>query len=213
MAKIIGLPKLSPTMEEGTLVAWNKQEGDAVDVDDLLAEVETDKATMEFRSFDKGVLLKILAPVGSTLAPDKPVAIIGQAGEDISALIAKAGGGAAEAKPAAKTKTESKSESETETEPETETETESETESEDRVRGRDRGRGPGALQSARSAHGSRAGRGSAQRGWQRASWARDQARSGGLAEGRCEDGCRKGERASQGCCGGRRVVGAVAGSE
>lgn len=100
MAKIIGLPKLSPTMEEGTLVAWNKQEGDAVDVDDLLAEVETDKATMEFRSFDKGVLLKILAPVGSTLAPDKPVAIIGQAGEDISALIAKAGGGAGEAKPA-----------------------------------------------------------------------------------------------------------------
>ena len=44
MAKIIGLPKLSPTMEEGTLVAWTKKEGDAVDVDDLLAEVETDKA-------------------------------------------------------------------------------------------------------------------------------------------------------------------------
>jgi pyruvate dehydrogenase E2 component (dihydrolipoamide acetyltransferase) len=65
MAKIIGLPKLSPTMEEGTLVAWIKQEGDAVDVDDLLAEVETDKATMEFRSFDKGVLLKILVPVGA----------------------------------------------------------------------------------------------------------------------------------------------------
>ena len=133
MAKIIGLPKLSPTMEEGTLVAWNKQEGDAVDVDDLLAEVETDKATMEFRSFDKGVLLKILAPVGSTLAPDKPVAIIGQAGEDISALIAKAGGGVAEAKPAAKTKTESKSESETETETESETETETETETGGRV--------------------------------------------------------------------------------
>lgn len=102
MAKIIGLPKLSPTMEEGTIVAWNKQEGDAVEVDDLLAEVETDKATMEFRSFDKGVLLKILAPVGSALAPDKPVAIIGQAGEDISALVAKAGGGPAPAAPAAK---------------------------------------------------------------------------------------------------------------
>ena len=64
MAKIIGLPKLSPTMEEGTLVAWTKNEGDEVDVDDLLAEVETDKATMEFRSFDKGVLLKILVPAG-----------------------------------------------------------------------------------------------------------------------------------------------------
>jgi pyruvate/2-oxoglutarate dehydrogenase complex dihydrolipoamide acyltransferase (E2) component len=108
MAKIIGLPKLSPTMEEGTLVAWMKQEGDAVDVDDLLAEVETDKATMEFRSFDKGVLLKILVPVGSTLAPDAPVAIIGQAGEDVSALIAKAGGGAAGAAPASKTESESK---------------------------------------------------------------------------------------------------------
>ena len=87
MAKIIGLPKLSPTMEEGTLVAWTKKEGDEVDVDDLLAEVETDKATMEFRSFDRGVLLKILVPEGETLEPDVPVAIIGKAGEDISDLL------------------------------------------------------------------------------------------------------------------------------
>ena len=89
MAKIIGLPKLSPTMEEGTLVAWTKKEGDEVDVDDLLAEVETDKATMEFRSFDRGVLLKILVPEGETLEPDVPVAIIGKAGEDISDLLAQ----------------------------------------------------------------------------------------------------------------------------
>jgi len=89
MAKIIGLPKLSPTMEEGTLVSWTKKEGDAVEVDDLLAEVETDKATMEFRSFDKGVLLKILVPEGETLEPDVPVAIIGKAGEDISELVAQ----------------------------------------------------------------------------------------------------------------------------
>ena len=88
MAKIIGLPKLSPTMEEGTLLEWTKKEGDAVEIDDLLAEVETDKATMEFRSFDKGVLLKILVPAGETLAPDTPVAIIGKAGEDISDLLA-----------------------------------------------------------------------------------------------------------------------------
>jgi pyruvate dehydrogenase E2 component (dihydrolipoamide acetyltransferase) len=94
MAKIIGLPKLSPTMEEGTLVAWAKNEGDAVEVDDLLAEVETDKATMEFRSFDKGVLLKILMPAGETLAADTPVAIIGEAGEDITELLAKVGSGA-----------------------------------------------------------------------------------------------------------------------
>ena len=96
MAKIIGLPKLSPTMEEGTLVAWIKKEGDKVEVDDLLAEVETDKATMEFRSFDRGVLLKILVPEGETLEPDVPVAIIGKAGEDISELIAEVEAGAAE---------------------------------------------------------------------------------------------------------------------
>lgn len=91
MAKIIGLPKLSPTMEEGTLVRWVKQEGDALEVDDLIAEIETDKATMEFRSFDRGVLLKQLAPEGATLAPDQPVAIIGAKGEDISALLKKVG--------------------------------------------------------------------------------------------------------------------------
>ncbi len=54
MAKILEMPKLSPTMEEGVLSAWHKKEGDAVAVDDLLAEVETDKATMEFRAFDAG---------------------------------------------------------------------------------------------------------------------------------------------------------------
>lgn len=96
MAKIIGLPKLSPTMEEGTLVRWAKKKGDTVEVDELLAEVETDKATMEFRSFDRGVLLEILIPEGETLKPDQPVAIIGQAGEDVSALLSGA-------KPAAST--------------------------------------------------------------------------------------------------------------
>ncbi len=99
MAKRIGLPKLSPTMEEGTIARWIKKEGDAVEIDDILAEVETDKATMEFRSFDKGVLLKILAPEGATLAPDAPVCILGQKGEDISALV----GGEAAAKVPAKT--------------------------------------------------------------------------------------------------------------
>ncbi|MDH5491122.1 MAG: 2-oxo acid dehydrogenase subunit E2 [Myxococcales bacterium] len=87
MAKIIGLPKLSPTMEEGTLIAWAKAEGDAVEIDDLLAEVETDKATMEFRSFDRGVLLKILVPEGAALAPGAPVAILGKAGEEIGPLL------------------------------------------------------------------------------------------------------------------------------
>jgi pyruvate dehydrogenase E2 component (dihydrolipoamide acetyltransferase) len=103
MAKIIGLPKLSPTMEEGTLVRWMKQEGDAVDVDELLAEVETDKATMEFRSFDRGVLLKILIAEGESAPPDAPVAIIGKAGEDIRELLAQlaSGASASQAAPAA----------------------------------------------------------------------------------------------------------------
>ena len=102
MAKIIGLPKLSPTMEEGTLVSWAKKEGDKIDVDDLLAEVETDKATMEFRSFDRGVLLKILVPEGVTLEAEVPVAIIGNEGEDISDLLAQleSGGSAEPAKEA-----------------------------------------------------------------------------------------------------------------
>src|SRR5580704_14432353 len=90
MAKILDMPKLSPTMEEGVLSAWHKKEGDAVAVDDLLAEVETDKATMEFRAFDAGTLLKLLVPAGSQVKLGQPVAILGAAGEDISALIGHA---------------------------------------------------------------------------------------------------------------------------
>jgi pyruvate dehydrogenase E2 component (dihydrolipoamide acetyltransferase) len=86
MAKIVDMPKLSPTMEEGQLTTWHKKEGDAVVIDDLLAEVETDKATMEFRSFDTGTILKILVPAGSIVKLGQPVAIIGKAGEDVSAL-------------------------------------------------------------------------------------------------------------------------------
>jgi pyruvate dehydrogenase E2 component (dihydrolipoamide acetyltransferase) len=92
MAKIVGLPKLSPTMEEGTLARWAKKEGDRIEVDELIAEIETDKATMEWRAFDRGVLLKILAPEGTVLEPEAPVAIVGEQGEDISALLASAGG-------------------------------------------------------------------------------------------------------------------------
>src|SRR5208282_2258014 len=89
MAKILEMPKLSPTMEEGVLAAWHKKEGDAVAIDDLLAEVETDKATMEFRAFDKGTLLKILVEPGAKVLLGQPVAIVGEAGEDTSALAAK----------------------------------------------------------------------------------------------------------------------------
>src|SRR5512135_668981 len=93
MAKILDMPKLSPTMEEGVLQTWHKKEGDAIEVDDLLAEVETDKATMEFRAFDKGTILKILVQPGAKVLLGQPVAILGEAGEDVSALEAKATGG------------------------------------------------------------------------------------------------------------------------
>lgn len=101
MAKIIDLPKLSPTMEEGTLVRWLKAEGDSIAVDDLLAEVETDKATMEFRSFDKGTLLKRLVPEGTVTRLGQPVAIFGAPGEDFSALLAQVGLGPSPVKAAA----------------------------------------------------------------------------------------------------------------
>src|SRR5215468_3414090 len=99
MAQIIGLPKLSPTMEEGVLVRWTKKEGDKVSPGDLVAEVETDKANMDFNIEDEGVLLKFLVKEGDTVKLGAPVAIIGKAGEDIAALIeqAKAAGGASPA--------------------------------------------------------------------------------------------------------------------
>ncbi len=98
MARVIELPKLSPTMEEGTLVRWAKREGDAINVDDLLAEVETDKAAMEFRSFDRGTLLARLVAEGAVAKLGQPVAVFGEPGEDVSALVAQLTG-AAPAKP------------------------------------------------------------------------------------------------------------------
>ena len=108
MAQILGLPKLSPTMEEGVLVKWTKKEGDKVAPGDLIAEVETDKANMDFNVEDEGVLLKLLVGEGDTVKLGAPVAIIGKAGEDVSALVAqaKAGAGAGGAKPAAAPKPE-----------------------------------------------------------------------------------------------------------
>lgn len=98
MAKILDMPKLSPTMEEGVLSAWHKKEGDPIEVDDLLAEVETDKATMEFRAFDKGVLLKILVEPGATVKLGQAVGVVGAAGEDPSSALASIGGGSAATK-------------------------------------------------------------------------------------------------------------------
>ncbi|HQY06446.1 MAG TPA: pyruvate dehydrogenase complex dihydrolipoamide acetyltransferase [Lacunisphaera sp.] len=81
MPDIIEMPKLSDTMTVGTLVKWLRKEGDAVKVGDMLAEVETDKATMELESFFAGTLLKIYSPAGAQVAIGAPLCAIGKAGE------------------------------------------------------------------------------------------------------------------------------------
>ena len=87
MAEIITMPRLSDTMEEGTVASWLKKVGDKVSEGDILAEIETDKATMEFESFYEGTLLHIGIQEGETAAVDKLLAIIGEEGEDISELL------------------------------------------------------------------------------------------------------------------------------
>ncbi|CAI8160544.1 MAG: Dihydrolipoyllysine-residue acetyltransferase component of pyruvate dehydrogenase complex [Bacteroidota bacterium] len=86
--EIINMPRLSDTMEEGTVASWLKQVGDPVEEGDILAEIETDKATMEFESFFSGVLLHIGISVGETAPVDTLLAIIGPAGTDVSAILA-----------------------------------------------------------------------------------------------------------------------------
>ena len=87
MAEIINMPRLSDTMEEGTLAKWFKKVGDSVKEGEILAEIETDKATMEFESFHDGVLLHIGIDEGSTAPVDSIIAVIGSKGEDISSII------------------------------------------------------------------------------------------------------------------------------
>jgi pyruvate dehydrogenase E2 component (dihydrolipoamide acetyltransferase) len=87
MATIITMPRLSDTMTEGTVATWLKKVGDKVSEGDMLAEIETDKATMEFESFNQGTLLYIGIQAGETAPIDSLLAIIGNEGEDISALI------------------------------------------------------------------------------------------------------------------------------
>jgi pyruvate dehydrogenase E2 component (dihydrolipoamide acetyltransferase) len=87
MATKITMPRLSDTMTEGTVATWLKKVGDKVSEGDILAEIETDKATMEFESFNAGTLLYIGIKEGETATVDSLLAIIGKEGEDISALI------------------------------------------------------------------------------------------------------------------------------
>ena len=87
MAEKINMPRLSDTMEEGTVAKWFKKVGDSIKEGDILAEIETDKATMEFESFNEGVLLYIGIKEGETAPVDSLLAILGEKGEDISKLI------------------------------------------------------------------------------------------------------------------------------
>ena len=101
MAEVIRMPKMSDTMTEGVIVSWLKQVGDDIKSGDILAEVETDKATMELENFVKGTLLHIGIPAGGSVPVDALIAIVGQKGEDISALL-ETGAGATEKKEEAK---------------------------------------------------------------------------------------------------------------
>lgn len=87
MAEVVNMPRLSDTMEEGTVAAWHKKIGDKVEEGDLLAEIETDKATMEFEAFQEGVLLHIGVEEGNTAPVDSILAILGEEGEDISSIL------------------------------------------------------------------------------------------------------------------------------
>ena len=98
MATKITMPRLSDTMTEGTVASWLKKVGDTIKEGDILAEIETDKATMEFESFNSGTLLHIGINEGETAAVDSLLAIIGKEGEDISGLISGAESSGAETK-------------------------------------------------------------------------------------------------------------------
>lgn len=88
MAKAIVMPALSPTMTEGKILKWTKKEGDKVKAGEAMAEIETDKATLELEAYDDGTLLKILVPEGESAAVGANIGVIGKPGEDISEILA-----------------------------------------------------------------------------------------------------------------------------
>src|SRR5215510_1985398 len=96
------MPALSPTMEKGNLAKWLKKEGEAVKAGDVIAEIETDKATMEYESIDDGVLAKIVVPEGSQDVPvNQLIAVLAQEGEDPKAAASAAAAAGKGAPPAA----------------------------------------------------------------------------------------------------------------
>ena len=120
MATIIDMPKLSDTMSEGTLVAWMKKEGDRVEPGDMIAEIETDKATMELENFEEGYLLVQYAKEGEQVAIGSPICAIGEEGEEVPKVEQKS---TPPASPAP-TKTESEDLSTTSEDPSAETQSE-----------------------------------------------------------------------------------------
>ncbi|MDH7444882.1 pyruvate dehydrogenase complex dihydrolipoamide acetyltransferase [Aquimarina sp. 2201CG14-23] len=118
MATVINMPRLSDTMEEGVVAKWLVKKGDKISEGDILAEIETDKATMEFESFYEGVLLHIGIEEGETAPVDKLLAIIGDEGEDISDLLNGNTASQSEAPKEEKTETPAPSSTETATVPE-----------------------------------------------------------------------------------------------
>src|SRR6187431_570709 len=96
------MPALSPTMEKGNLSKWLKKEGDAIKSGDVIAEIETDKATMEVEAVDEGVLAKIVVPEGTNDVPvNNLIAVLATEGEDVKVASAGATASAAAPKPAA----------------------------------------------------------------------------------------------------------------
>src|SRR5690606_32184191 len=89
--KVVTMPRLSDTMTDGTVATWIKKVGDKVQEGDILAEIETDKATMEFESFNSGTLLYIGVQEGESAPVDSILAIIGKEGTDVSAVVANFG--------------------------------------------------------------------------------------------------------------------------
>jgi pyruvate dehydrogenase E2 component (dihydrolipoamide acetyltransferase) len=126
MAEVVRMPKMSDTMTEGVIAKWHKKVGDKVSSGDLVAEIETDKATMDFESYQDGILLFIGSEEGSSVPVDSVIAVIGKEGEDYKPALEAASSGsetktedkATDAKPAADTK--DKPEEESSAEPETE---------------------------------------------------------------------------------------------
>jgi len=100
MAEEVLMLALSPTMETGSIVKWHKREGDLIQTGDVLCEVETDKATMEYESQNEGTLLKLLVPEGGQAGVGQAIAVAGEKGEDITSLVEKAREAATAATPA-----------------------------------------------------------------------------------------------------------------